>query len=360
MSEPVVDLLGQVQPPEDGRPDHAASMFLDRLGISTSRRRGRADRRVTRAFHRCAEAWHALTAARTAVVQARADEGRAWADAGAGQDNGHPEDIGRRGLSTRFYGAILVGLWAVNLPIAVATFQVFGESLAFTVLLAVVADAVFLLLAHMAGVTLRRAHLSHDPRIVLGVEWPIGWCLFALGVAGALTSGWVRWSYLEVTGPGSGVTGILFTTILAVATFLVATLAAWRHHNPAVADAERTTRRRSRAERRLAAIRRRVRRTTERCVRAVNRRRLLAQRIVGQADRRIRHARIAAARSGAAVRVEEPVWLHHERRLADIPAPGSPLQPLNLDPKMIVRISTPPLDGPAPAPPRGDQENDSG
>jgi hypothetical protein len=320
-------------------------MALDRLGISTIRRRRRADRKVTRAFHRYAEAWHVLTAEGAAVERARANEAGAWAAAGSGHDNGHPEDWGRRGLPTWLYSAILVGLWALNLPIAVATFQVFGESMAFTVLLAIVADAVFLVVAHMAGVTFRRAHLSHDAGIVLGVERQLGWSLFALGIVGAVASGWVRWSYLEATGTGFGTAGVLFTTILAVATFLLATMAAWRHHHPAVADAERATRRRRRAERRLAAIHRHVRRRTERCTHAVNRRRLLAQRIVGNADRRIRHAHVTAVRGGTVVCVEEPSWLHHERRLADMPVVGRPLQPLGLDPTSIVPPPIPLLGG---------------
>jgi hypothetical protein len=327
--------VGSTPSPEDGPPDHAASMALDRLGISTIRRRRRGDRKVTRAFHRYAEAWRSFTDARTAVERARADEARAWATAGSGQDDGHPEDRGRRGVPTWLYSAILVGLWALNLPIAVATFQVFGESLAFTVLLAIVADALFLTVAHMVGVTFRRAHGSHDPGIVLGLELPLGWCLFALGILGALTSGWVRWSYLDATGSGFGAAGVLFTTILAVATFLLAMVAAWRHHEPAVTDAERATRRRRRAERRLGATHRRLRRRTIRCTYAVNRRRLLAQRIVGNADRRIRHAQVVAVRGGTAMHVEEPLWLQHERRLADMPVPGSPLQPLGLDPASI-------------------------
>jgi hypothetical protein len=231
---------------------------------------------------------------------------------------------------------MLVGLWALNLPIAAATFQVFGESMAFTLLLAVIADAVFLLIAHMVGVTLSRAHHSHDYAIVLGVELPLGWFLFALGIAGALTSGWVRWSYLQATGTGSGPAGVLFTTILALATFLLATVAAWRHHHPAVAMAEHATRRRRRAERRRSAARRRVGRRAQRLVHAVNRRRLLAQRLVGKADRRIRHAQITAARDGTVACVREPAWLYHERRLADMPAPGSPMQPLKLDLEAII------------------------
>lgn len=343
--------VGSTPPPEDGQPDHAASMALDRLGIATTRRRRRGDRKVTRTFHRYAEAHHSLTAERTAVEQARADEAGAWATAGSGQDNGHPEDRGRRGLPTWLYSAILVGLWMLNLPIAVATFQVFGESMAFTVLLAIVADALFLVVAHMAGVTFRRAHVSHDPGIVLGLELPLGWCLFALGILGALASGWVRWSYLEATGTGFGPAGVLFTTILAVATFLLATVAAWRHHDPAVGDAARATRRRRHAERRLGAVHRHVRRRTERCVHAVNRRRLLAQRIVGHADRRIRHAQVTAVRGGAVVCVDAPSWLHHERRLADMPVPGSPLQPLDLDPASITPPTIPPLGGSS-SPPR--------
>jgi hypothetical protein len=213
------------------------------------------------------------------------------------------------------------------------------------VLLAVVADAVFLLIAHMGGVTLRRAHHCHDAAIVLGVELPLGWCLLASGVAGALTSGWVRWSYLQATGSGSGAAGILFTTILAVATFLLATVAAWRHHNPAVTVAERATRRRRRAERRLSSVRSQVRRRIERSVHAVNRRRLLAQRIVAKGDRRIRHAHVTADPGGTAVRVGEPAWLNHERHLADMPAPGRPLQPLDPDPVAIIQLTLPPLDG---------------
>lgn len=339
MSRPLTAHADATAPPGDGRPDHAAAMALDRLGITTIRRRRRSDRKVTRTFHRYAEAWRSLTAERTAVEQARADEVGAWATAGSGQENGHPEDRGRRSLPTWLYCAILVGLWALNLPIAVATFQVFGESMAFTVLLAIVADALFLVVAHMAAVTFRRAHAAHDPGIVLGLELPLGWCLFALGILGALASGWVRWSYLEATGTGFGTAGVLFTTILAVATFLLATVAAWRHHEPAVTDAERATRRRRRAERRLGTIQRQVWRRTERCTNAVNRRRLLAQRIVGHADRRIRHARVTAARGGAVVRVAEPSWLHHERRLADPPVPGSPLQPLDLDPASIIPLA---------------------
>jgi hypothetical protein len=335
MARPLTAHLVSTPPTEDSQPGHAAGMALDRLGIATTRRRRRGDRRVTRAFHRYAEAWRSCTAARTKAEQARADEAGAWAKAGSGQGNGHPEDRGRRGLPTWLYAAILVGLWTLNLPIAVATFQVFGESMAFTVMLALVADALFLVVAHMVGATFRRAHGAHDPGIVLGLELPLGWCLFALGILAALISGWVRWSYLQATGSGSGTAGVLFTTILALATFLLATVAAWRHHEPAVTDAERVTRRRRRAERRLRAIHRHLRRRTIRCTHAVNRRRLLAQRIVGNADRRIRHTQITAGCDGSALSVEEPSWLRHERRLADMPVPGSPLQPLDLDPASI-------------------------
>jgi hypothetical protein len=252
----------------------------------------------------------------TEVERTHAAETVARVRANAVQDNDHPEDRGRRSLPSSLFATILVGLWALNLPIAVATFQVFGESLAFTILFALVADAVILLIGHLAGVTLRRAHLAHDPHLVLGLELPLGWCLLVLGVAATLTSGWIRWSYLQMTGAASGVAGVLFTTILAVATFLLACMIAWRHHNPAAADAERATRRRRRAERRFAAGRRRVRRATKRRAHAATGRRVLAQRIVGEADRRIRHALTVATTTGAVVQVAEPAWLDNERRLA--------------------------------------------
>jgi hypothetical protein len=74
---------------------------------------------------------------------------------------------------------------------------------------------------------------------------------------------------------------------------------------------------------------------------------LLAQRIVAKADRRIRHAHVTGAGNGTVVFVQEPNWLHHERRLADMPAPGSPLQPLKLDPEAIIPSTIPPFGEPA-------------
>jgi hypothetical protein len=315
MSSRIISRPDSGQP--ERRPGDAVSAALDRLGMTTARRRGRRDRKLIRTVSRQLQACDRLAMAGTEAERARATEAVARVRADAAQDNDHPEDRGRRGLSSWLFGTILVGLWALNLPIAVATFQVFGESLTFTILLALVADAVILLIGHLAGVTLRRAHLAHDRRLVLGTELPLGWCLLVLGVAAALTSGWVRWSYLRMTGAAFGVAGILFTTILAVATFLLACMIAWRHHDPAVSDAERATRRRRRAEGQLAASRRRVRRATRRCAHAATRRRVLAQRIVGDANRRIRHAQIAATSTGAVAQVAEPAWLDHERRLAD-------------------------------------------
>jgi hypothetical protein len=46
--------------------------------------------------------------------------------------------------------------------------------------------------------------------------------------------------------------------------------------------------------------------------------------------------RVSPARDGTVVCVEEPSWLHHERRLADMPVPGSPLQPPDLNPAFII------------------------
>jgi hypothetical protein len=336
---------GPPEPPEDGRFGHAAAAALDRLGVATARRRGRADRKLTTAFRRQAEAQDALVAAEAAAGGARGDEAAARAEADFSHDTAHPEDRGRRGLSTMAYALLLLALWGVNLPIAVATFQVFGESLVFTVLLAVLADAVFLLVADAAGVTLRRAHLSHDVGMALGVELPLGWSLLLLGVAGALASGWVRWSYLHATGSGFGFGGILFTTILALATFLLATLAAWRHHNPAVARAMLAARRRRRADRRAAAARRRLRRAAEGCAHQVTRRRLMAQRIVAGADRRLRHVGTAAARVGGTTAVHDPVWLSHERLLAHMPVPGGLLQPPETDPQLVTPPGSAPPEG---------------
>jgi hypothetical protein len=325
--------------------DHAAAASLDRLGVTTSRRRGRVDRRVATAFRRHANAQDTLMIATAVAIQARDEELSARAAAASSQASVHPDDRGRRGLSNFAYGFLLVIVWAVNLPVAVATFQVFGESLAFTVLLALFADTVFLAIAHGVGVTLRRAHLAHDPGLVLGVELVLGWALFLLGIVGALASGLVRWSYLEATGTGAGPGGVLFTTILALATFVLAALAAWRHHQPAVADAERAGRLRRRADRRVTAARHRVRATAEGWDHRVTRRRLLAQRIVGRADRRIRHARALAHRDLRLATVEEPAWLAHERSLACMPVLGSPLQPLQLDPGAAVPPTVPPVDG---------------
>jgi hypothetical protein len=332
MSKAVHAVHGLPELPDDRRFGHAAEAALDRLGAASAHRRCRADRKVAGAFRRHREAQDVLNDAEAGAEEARGDELAARADAAHSHDTAHPEDGGRRGLSTTAYGLLLLILWAVNLPIAVATFQVFGESLVFTVLLAFLADAVFLLIAEAAGVSLRRAHLSHDAGTALGAELSLSWSLLVLGLAGALASGWVRWSYLEATGTGFGFGGVLFTTILALATFLLAVLAAWRHHHPAVARAERAARRRRRAGKRVASARRRVRRTGEACSRRAIRRRHLAQRLVGRADRRLRHAHAAAARAGGTVTVHDPAWLVHERLLARMPVPGGLLQPLDTEP----------------------------
>jgi hypothetical protein len=110
--------------------------------------------------------------------------------------------------------------------------------------------------------------------------------------------------------------------MLTVGTFLLACMIAWRHHDPATAEVERTMRRRRRAERRLAAGRRRVHRATGRCARAATRRRVLAQQVVGEANRRIRHAQIVAG-DGVVPQVADPRWLVHERHLAEPRTPAA-------------------------------------
>jgi hypothetical protein len=314
-------IVASADRPDDGL-RQAAAAALDRLGLATARRRGRADRRIAAAVRRLDDARDALAAAGAAVARAVDEELAARGRAARG-NAADPEDSAGRGLSTLAYGLLLVVLWALNLPVATATFQVFGESLAFTVLLALVADVVFLSVAHAAGVTLRRAQLAHDAVLVLGVELLLGWALFLLGMASSLASGWVRWRYLQLTGTGSGPEGVVFTTILTLASFLLATLAALRHHHPAGAVAQRATRRRRMAERRAAATQRAVRRTTARCANRMTRRRVLAQRVVAQADRHIRKVRIMAVRSGRAMTVDEPPWLAYERQLGHTPAGAS-------------------------------------
>jgi hypothetical protein len=138
-------------------------------------------------------------------------------------------------------------------------------------------------------------------------------------VASSLASGCVRWRYLQLTGTGSGPEGVVLTTILALASFLLATLAALRHHHAAAATVQRATRRRRMAERRVAVIQRAVRRTTARCANRVTCRRVLAQRVVAQPDRRIRKVRMMAVRSGRTVTVDEPPWLAYERQLGRTP-----------------------------------------
>jgi hypothetical protein len=138
-----------------GRPDddvlrQAAAAALDRLALVTARRRGRADRRIAAAIRRLDDARDAMVAAVAAAARAVDDELAAGSRAARG-GVAHPEDSAGRSLSTLAYGLLLVVLWAVNLPVAAATFLVFGESLAFTVLLALVADVVFLSVAHAAG-----------------------------------------------------------------------------------------------------------------------------------------------------------------------------------------------------------------
>jgi len=103
-------------------PDHAAAAALDRLGVATSRRRGRVDRKVATAFRRHANAQDTLMIATAAAIQARDEELSARAAAASSHASVHPDDRGRRGLSNLAYGLLLVIVWAVNLPVAVATF----------------------------------------------------------------------------------------------------------------------------------------------------------------------------------------------------------------------------------------------
>ena len=127
MSKSITAVSGAGRPPDDRRPDHGAAAALDRLGARTNRRRARGDKRVTVAFHCLAEAWDELSEAQAKAHLARGLEAAALAVAASSHDTAHPEDRGRRGLSNLAYGLMLVVFWLLNLPIAVATFQVFGE-----------------------------------------------------------------------------------------------------------------------------------------------------------------------------------------------------------------------------------------
>jgi hypothetical protein len=317
--------------------DHATGAALDHLGQRTARARGRGTRKVERAFSRWSRAGDRLLDRRERAERARE------------RDHGERESLARvpererhRGLSNLACALVLVFLWLVNFPIAVQTFQVFDLSLLFTIQLALAADAVFLLVGHLAGVTLRRAHDSTDPGL-LGNEAALGWALLGLGVTGAVGGGWVRLAYLQETGDaGIGLSGVAFTTIITVATFLVAVLTAWRHHNPAVGRVERASRRRWLAERRLARARGVVRRRQRQAMHRVTRRRTLAQRVVGRADRIVRHGRANAARAATTITVEEPEWLGHERALARNPQAGGFVQPPSLHPDLMALPSPPP------------------
>jgi hypothetical protein len=326
--------------PENGGPHNPLDFFAQRvtgkiqaalshLGAKTARRRARADQRIYQAESQCRNRYAATEHDSKLLEQQLQAEHAAWTAAKGNPDTASTVDQGRRGLSTRWYFVALVLIWLINVPIGIATFQIFEEPLSFTVLLALLADTLLLYAAHASGVTFRRGHLLPDARLGLGLEWLFAWLMFSLGLLAAVAQAWARWQYLVLTGSGTAV-GIAFTTTLMLVTFLIAVWAAGRHHNPAVAAAEAATRRRTRTQRHMHRTGRRLQKALAALRGAFNNRRHLAQRVIAKAERIEIHYSDAALQRGATLKMTEPPWLVHERQLAALPDAGAMIQPVTL------------------------------
>ena len=313
------------------RTANTALAVLADLGRKTAGRRARFDKRLFRCEQRWRDGNLELEHDRGELDAAASNETEACRSAKGTPDTGPEVDRGRRGLSNLAYLLIVIVIWAINLPIGIATFQIFEEPMGFTVLLAVFADTVLLYAAHASGVTFRRSHLEHDGAMGLGFELLLGRVMFALGIATALAQAWARWGYFTRTGSGSTV-GIVFSTMLMLLTFIVAVWAAWRHHHPQVGEAEKATRTRKRRQKLVLHDCRVLNRVLALIRKAFNRRRHLAQRIASKADRIVGHFADVANRQGSPLQLTEPAWLVHERKLAALPDVGTMIQPVSVNP----------------------------
>jgi len=303
----------------------ASLVALGRLAARTRRLRRRLDDAVLHGRRRLDDALAVLAARRADVDRARGDEDRARGE--VTDASAHDAEASRRGLSTGWYTAILALLWAVNVPVAIATFQIFEEPLSLTIPLALLADTVILCSAHASAVTFHRAHHLPDGRVLLGLELRVAWVLVTLGIAAAFAQAWARWQYLQLTGVGSSV-AIAVTTVLMLATFLIALWAAWRHHNPLVGALTGAQRRTRRAERGAQQAARSVNRRQTQLLSAEAGRRRLAQTVSARADRILLHFHLHSATSNSPsdtspidwaaaspAAVGEPDWLLLERTL---------------------------------------------
>jgi hypothetical protein len=297
----------------DGPPptDYRAEERLERLGVRTVKARGNADKGVVRAYGQLENSERVLVAHKTELDDRNSAESAARA-----------ELDGERGISTPLYAAILLFLAIVNYPVARQVFEVFLESRGLTIQLAIVTDAVFLLVAHVAGLTLRRVHDPEPGSVVLDwLERAAGWSLFVLGAIASLWSGWVRYDYFQTTGAGAGVPAIAFTTLIAIVTFLLVTLLAYRHHLRGGNRVDWLAFRRWRAERKVRKAEHRLAEALEIRNRELTRRKIAAGRwltLAGQVKRQALHA------AATPVRIDDPDWLKEERRIEVLLRAGFP------------------------------------
>ena len=227
---------------------------------------------------------------------------------------GHPDDRGRRGLSTVGYVLLVALIAAVEFNIDRGALLVLLLPAGLTMALAIGLVAVSILAAHTAGRVFRRGHDVADKLTNLGWrEVMIGRLAFGGGIAMALSIALIR-------GFHSGVLAGLLFAVAGTVGFLAMVYAAYLHESGAVDHRNQTRRERRRAEKRLVDAEGQVAKAEGRYQRALERLRASAAGLVGRVDQIIRAGRVSWTTNHPDQLLpawQEPGWLTDRRRVAN-------------------------------------------
>lgn len=227
---------------------------------------------------------------------------------------GHPDDRGRRGLSTVGYVLLVALIAAIEFNIDRGALLVLLLPAGLTTALAIGLVAVSILAAHTAGRVFRRGHDVADKLTNLGWrEVMIGRFAFGGGIALALSVALIR-------GFHSGLLAGLLFGVAGTVAFLAMVYAAYLHESGAVDHRNQTRRELRRAEKRWVDAEGEVAKAEGRYQRALERLRASAAGLVGRVDQIIRAGQVSWATNHPDQPLpawQEPSWLTDRRRVAN-------------------------------------------
>lgn len=227
---------------------------------------------------------------------------------------GHPDDRGRRGLSTVGYVLLVALIAAIEFNIDRGALLVLLLPAGLTSAMAVGLVAVSILAAHTAGRVFRRGHDVADKLTNLGWrEVMLGRFAFGGGIALAVAVALIR-------GYHSGLLAGLLFGVAGTLLFLAMVYAAYLHESGAVDHRNQTRRERRRGERRLVDAEGQQAKAEGRYRQALERLRAAAAHLVGRLDQTVRAGQVtwtANHPEGEAPAWQEPGWLTDRRRVAN-------------------------------------------